>query len=205
MAQLKLGLDRLTPGRLLDKCVFIEQQIDGNPYFPSPRPAHADLSAKRQELADAIAKASTGEKTAISIRDDVFQELADMLRTLSKYVSMEAEGRESVILSSGFEVRNTSKGPGWVTSPTGFEAKRTERQGELKLTWNKVQYAKSYIAEITTTDPSLPDTLWTKFVFPTRRSIMAEDLTPGVYYYFRVCAVGSRNTSGYSDVAIIMA
>ena len=205
MAQLKLNMDGLTAGQLVGKCVFIEQQMDGNPHFPTPKPALADITAKRQELAEAISKASTGEKTAISIRRDVYDELADMLRALAKYVNMEAEGRESVIISSGFEVRNTSRTPGRVTAPTDLVGKRSETAGEINLTWNAVRYAKSYIVEITTTDPSLPETTWTKCAFPTRSKVTVDMLSPGTYYYYRVRAVGSINMSGYSDIALIMA
>lgn len=205
MATLKHGLSGLRAGPLVGKSRHIENEMDGNPHFPTPTPTLQEVSDKRRELEDAISRAATGDKTSISIRNGVHGELESMLKLLAKYVDLTAAGREDVILSSGFEVASNKTAPGTVTRPSDLSVVRSESAGEVKATWKTVKYGKSYIVEVTTTDPALPETKWEKVGFPTRTSYTHENLTPGTYYWYRVRTVGSVNMSGYSDVALIMA
>jgi hypothetical protein len=39
----------------------------------------------------------------------------------------------------------------------------------------------------------------------SRASVNIDNLTTGQYYWFRVKAVGTRENSGFSDVALVMA
>lgn len=205
MARLKEGLSGLRAGQLVGKCRHIETEMDGNAYFPTPQPTLLALAAKRGELEAAISRAATGDKTSITIRNGVYEEMVNMLKSLAKYVSMAADGNETAIVSSGFEVRSNRTAPGTVTRPGDLVVTRSESEGEVKATWKKVKFGKSYIVEVTTTDPTLPETKWEKVGFPTNTRFTHENLTPGTRYWYRVRTVGSVNMSGYSDVALIMA
>lgn len=205
MFYLKLGLANLKPADLVSKSSTIEQNMDGNVNFPSPEPALADVTAKRVELDTLISKASVGDRVAIADRNVAYNELAAMLRKLAKYVSLTADGNEGIILSSGFGVRKQSEPQPQVTRPMDFNVQRAQRQGEVILSWKTVQGGMSYLVDMTTTDPSLPTTVWTQIAVTTRGKHKAENLTAGTYYWFRVSAVGRKNVSAYSNVELIMA
>lgn len=200
-----MGLSRLKPADLVAKSSWIESQMDGNTHFPSPVPAIADVTAKRQELEALMNEASTGNREAIASKDQAYKELEALLKKLATYVSLLADGNKTVILSSGYGVRKENEPAPPLSRPEEFRVRNAQRQGEVDLRWKKVRGGVSYNVEVTTTDPADPSTVWSPVdtVLQTKHAV--ENLTPGVYYWFRLCAVGRKETSAYSNVELIMA
>ena len=179
--------------------------MDGNAHFPSPDPSLSEITAKRAELLWLISTAANGDRVAIANRNMVYSQLESSLRKLATYVSLMANGSESAILSSGFEVRKSKEPLPPVTRPVHFSAKRMERQGEIKLKWKKVIGGVSYIIEMTTEDPSQANTIWIQAASTPRCSHTVIGLEPGTNYYFRVSALGRKQISAFSNVEMIMA
>ncbi len=59
--------------------------------------------------------------------------------------------------------------------------------------------------QMTSSDPVLPGTTWQPVSFSSKAMCTVDNLTAGQYYWFRVKAVGPRDNSGFSDVALVMA
>lgn len=205
MYYLKMGLTKLKSADLVAKSMLIETKMGGNVHFPSPEPTIAAVTAKRGELEAWVAKSSGGDRIAIACRKEVYDELLAMLKKLAKYVAYLADKNEVIILSSGFEVRNPNKPLPLISRPKGLSVRRAERQGEVNLRWETVRGAMTYNLEITSTDPTDPNTEWIKNTTTTRITCTVDNLTPGTYYWFRAYAVGRKNTSGYSNIGNIMA
>lgn len=200
-----MELTKLKSSDLVAKSMLIEKSMDGNINFPLPEPTIADITAKRMELETFISRSANGDKEIIAGRKVVYEELLAMLKKLAKYVSYRADGNESIILSSGYGVRNQKTPITQISRPENLRVNRAERQGEIKLRWKTVRGAMIYSVEITSTDPSDPNTKWTRDSSITRITHTINNLTPGTYYWFRVCAIGRKETSAYSNVKLIMA
>ena len=205
MYYLKMGLGKLKASDLVSKSSTIETKMDGNANFPTPDPAIADVTAQRLDLEALISKAKNGDREQIASRGKSYAKLHALLRKLANYVSHQADGDQEVILSSGFEVRKQREPMSPILRPENFSVQRQQRTGEVKLRWKTVRGAVSYNVEMTTTDPSDPNTTWESLPPVTRITDTKTGLTPGVNYWFRMRAVGRKEISAYSNVELIMA
>jgi len=205
MAKLKLGIAKLNSADLIFFCKRVETKLTGNENFPDPTPSLAAITTKREELTALDIRSQTGDRTAIYERNTVAKELKNMLRTLSLYISLMAMGDAEIILSSGFELRKASSPTAPLSRPSDLLARRSDHAGKVKLKWRPVKNAVNSVIELTTDDPNEPTTKWSTAGLTSQSKFMVENLTPGIYYWFRVKAFGRRHQSPYSDPALIMA
>jgi len=205
MAQIKIGLASLNPQSLVVFTRRILKNMDGNANFPTPTPALADVTIKLDEYVDLATQAQFRDKRAVLYRNQAGNELKVMLRTLAAYVTMVAEGDASIIVSSGFEVRNESDPAPPLTVPVDLRATRNSHSGKVELDWASVKNALNYLVEMTTTDPVSSAAEWINVGTTSRSKFMVDNLDPGTYYWFRVKAYGRRDNSAYSDPAVVMA
>jgi hypothetical protein len=205
MAKLKLGIAKLNVADLILSCSSIESLMAGNAHFPNPTPALAQISTKRTEVETWTSISSGGGKAAITRRNTAADELKNMLRKLSLYVSLPADGDENIILSSGFDIRKKPSPIATILRPAAVNAQRSDHEGKVKITWSPVKNAVNCQVEMATTDPNDEQTRWTTAGVTSKSKILVSDLKPGTYYWFRVKAFGRLHISGYSDPAMIMA
>lgn len=205
MAKLKLGIAKLNATDLNFYCLSVESAMNGNAHFPDPSPTLAEIASKREELVMLESKSSDGDRIAIANRNTVTDELKNMLRKLSLYVSFVADGDGDVILSAGFELRKVANPTAPLQRPSSLQAKRTNHQGMVKLKWKPVVNSMSNHVEMTTSDPKEENSEWETVGITSQSKITIGTLIPGTYYWFRVKAYGRRDESGYSDPALIMA
>jgi hypothetical protein len=205
MAKLKLGIAKLNTADLIFYCNGIESSMAGNADFPNPTPTLAEITAKRKELETLESKSSTGDRVAIFGRNRVADDLKNMLRKLSLYVALVADGDGNIILSSGFDIRKKPSPIATISRPAALKAQRSDHKGKVKLKWALVKNAVNYQVEMTTTDPNDEKTEWVLVKSTTKSKVYIEDLIPGKYYWFRVKAFARNHESGFSDPALIMA
>lgn len=179
--------------------------MTGNSNFPNPSPSLADISAKRAELENEAFQSSSGDRHAILRRNQKSEELKQMLRALSGYIIMIAQGNGPIIISSGFELRRRSNPTGPLAIPVNLKARRSDHTGRVKLKWSPVKNAINCQVELTTTNPAHAATEWATAGITSKSKIIIGNLIPGNYYWFRVKAFGRRHESGYSQPTVIMA
>ena len=204
MLKLKMGLTGLKPVDLAERANTLVTKVTGNANFPTPTPDVALITTKKEELQTLIAEASRGDRDKIAARKVAYAELHALLKQLASYVSYTAGGNELMILSSGFGVVKPVNDLIQVREPVLFPPEQSRKSGQLKLKWERIDGARSYVVEKAETDPSQPDTVWSHLAISVRRQITISGLVPGKYYWFRVQAVGSHNVSAFSDVALAM-
>ena len=74
-----------------------------------------------------------------------------------------------------------------------------DHEGEINLSWRKVDNAKSYIIQ-TSPDPPGAES-WSHAETTTVANKTIQKLTSGKKYWFRVAAIGSLGQSGWSEPA----
>ncbi len=205
MSRIKSGLSGLSALELIAKAQHIVTQMTGNPTFAAPIPALASVTTAANELSTAIDDAETGDHLEVLIKDAKYTALANLLRQLALYVGNVANGNTLIIESSGFEVASPPSPVGSLPAAQNVQAKNTGFPGMVKVTWDAVPKARGYIAEMTTTDPNSPATVWAEKGHPTSARIEVDGLTPGQNYWFRVIAIGSAGLGEPSDPAAVMA
>ncbi len=200
----KVGLTGLKPSDLVAKSIQVESSMNSNPLFATPTPTLADVTAAREELEIRITAAAMGDRSAIALRKDQEKVLKTLLQKLASYVQI-ASNSESDILTSGFDVRRKGEAIGHLSRPAALDAKRTDAEGVVQLSWKPVNGSQHYIVEMTTSDPMTGSASWAHLAYTGKSNQEVTNLTPGTVYWFRVRALGSKGQSPFSDPAKVMA
>jgi hypothetical protein len=127
-------------------------------------------------------------------------ELKVLLTELGSYVQDECKGDEDKILSSGFEVARQGSPYGILPAPVGLLAKPGIIIGTVLLQWKRLQGARSYVIQMNAADPNV-EASWEGQGTSTHSRFIAEGLTSGQVYWFRVRALGAAGEGGQSDPA----
>jgi hypothetical protein len=85
------------------------------------------------------------------------------------------------------------------SAPHGLGATDGDHDGEIDLSWDRVEGAKSYVNEKSPDPPTL--TSWTHAGVSRKSKMTISGLTSGTRNWFRVAAVGPSGQSGWSDPA----
>ncbi|MGE5109191.1 MAG: hypothetical protein ACM3H8_16755 [Sphingobacteriales bacterium] len=196
MKKALFNFSKFSDAALEVKAQAIYSNLNGNSSYATPSPALTLLQAAITAFSDALNTSSTGTRSDIAFKNQKRQELVDLLRSLAAYVNFAANGDESVLLDSGFDV---SKDPGTITitKPENLQVVNGNNPGVLMLSVDSVKGAKSYLFEYTT-DITLAEQNWQSFP-STKAKYILEDLMAGTKYYCRVGAVSGNNQLLYSD------
>lgn len=204
MYKIKMSVARLNPTALIEFTEKLIARMTGNANFPDPQPSLADLTAKKDELDALVIAADDGTRQDRFDRNQAATELKDMIRVLASYVGMVAAGDGSIILSSGFKIRNASEPVPPLSVPQSLKAMYTDHRGMIELDWARVANALNYQV-LMSTDPALPLSEWTAVALTSRSKTEVSNLKRGQTYWFKVQAVGRTDKSGFSESAEIMA
>lgn len=113
---------------------------------------------------------------------------------------------KAIMESSGFEVIGKSEPIGILPAAQNLRATiEQDFPGTIKLEWDTVHGASSYIVEQTMGDPANPATAWQEIAHPQKARYFVEGLTAGTNYWFRVIPVGATGLGGISLSALRMA
>ncbi|NNV54942.1 fibronectin type III domain-containing protein [Limnovirga soli] len=196
MSQVKLGFYALSiPDKIL-KARNIVTLMTGNAAFTTPNPALATVTTAANELETAFNDAADGGRTKTAIRDSKEAELDALMAQLSAYVQEISEGDALIILSSGMEVRAEKTPPQDLPAPQGLEAITGDNEGEIVLRWKRVDKSKAYLFQKSADGA----TGWENIITTsTKAKALLSGLPTATKMWFRVCAVGSRGNSPWSD------
>jgi len=190
----------------IHKTIYTLRQIvaamTNNPNFVTPPPPLADVAASLATLDEAykahlVAKADA--RTKANVADDAEIQLDSHLRKLAAYVESIADKDETIIASAAMQTKATRTTPSTLPAPGALSASAGNHEGEINLTWRKVDNARSYIIQISPDPPSVDS--WGHAETVTLASKTIQNLTSGKKYWFRVAAIGSLGQSGWSEPA----
>ena len=202
MSKIKLNLQRLTIPEKTARAQQIIAAMTGNPNFTSPQPPLAQVTTAQTDLDAAYLAAQAARQDAknkTSIQNQKEEALDGVLGQLANYVESISGGDEAKITSAGMDVRAAQTATGDLPAPESLSASAGDRDGEIDLSWDKVNRARSYVVE-RSPDPPAPGT-WQHAAVSTKSQATIAGLTSGTKYWFRVAAVGPNGQSPWSNPA----
>jgi hypothetical protein len=197
---IKVLLDfvRTAPEIRVTRANAVYTGMKGNPKYPRPPVALAELKGLNDNYATAIAAAAQdGGKNAIAVRDQMGETVVQMLRKLAHYVEAVCEGEMDTFLSSGFAPAPASR----IQTPPLSKSIRHIRpgpnSGTILLSLMAQKDAFSY--EIRWCIPNAdgtPGEFSSRPVATVRPASLITNLIPGTSYMFQVRTV---TKTGYTD------
>ncbi len=201
MSKIKLNL-RIPIPEKLQRCRQIIVAITNNPDFVTPHPPLADITTALASLdenykAHQLNRAETRAKA--SAVDDAERVVDQLMRQLIAYVESIAGVDETIIARAGMETKAPRSTSALLLAPESLSATSGNHDGEINLTWKKVQNARGYIIHSSPDPPTAQS--WSHAEAATATFKTLQNLTSGKKYWFRVAAIGSLGQSGWSEPA----
>lgn len=131
--------------------------------------------------------------------------VANMLRTLGAYVTVEANGDGAILASSGYDLQNLPEPQPELAAPADFLSERGKHSGQINLSWKSVKGALSYVMEVTKGNPSDPLAVWSNAGVTTKVRAQFTNMELGSFFAHRVKAIGRNSESPWSDVSVVQA
>jgi len=204
MKIIRVGLDGLSAMDKVAKSLFIESKMAANPTFPTPSPTLVVLGAAREALEAAVAATLNGGKSATFAKDEAEAALDELITQLAGYVVSVAGGDEGKILSSGFDVRKRGSPIGNLPAPANVHADLTNKEGQIKVDWERLHGAVDYEVQRNDNDPKV-EVDWKVIGMTTKSRYLDQGLESGSIHWYRVKARGTAGDSPLSDPARAMA
>ncbi|RTL56072.1 MAG: fibronectin type III domain-containing protein [Sphingobacteriales bacterium] len=181
-----------------NKVAHILNSMTGNPAFPAPIPALADVQAALDKYREDLIAAATLDRVAIAKKNQSRAELELLTKQLGMYVMFIAREDVAILTSSGFTLSKQPE-PRYITNPGNVTLSNGLSSGELVASVEAVPGAKSYVYQIVATEPT--DTTMWESITVTRSKYTFNGLLPGKRYWVRVAAAGRDEQIAYSPVA----
>ena len=193
----KLGLKDQSVANQIVKGRRVLSMMKDNDRFPHPSPSLAEFTALSDQLEEAEA-AMDRSRLKTEKRNAALKLFTGAFKNLQAYVEAVANGNQSIVLSSGFELRNHNTRSLILPAPVGVKAYRNGFSGQVGLKWSPVKGKKVYSIEMA---DSLVSGNWVPAGYSTKAKVTVTGLTPGQLYYFRVRVINPAGLSDWSEVA----
>lgn len=204
MTLIKIGLRSLKPAEKMEHAGRIAKGLKSTPVFAKEKTLIAEIEKARKSLDEAIELAAFGDKRALDERRCCERKMDEVLRKAAAFVNHSSEGNPELIKSAGFDLRKRNNKPLKLPNPQELKVKRTEKSGELILSWKPVKNSRNYLVQTRTKKPE-KDSIWETRAYSTRSRCVIDQLKPGKTYWIRTLAVGAKGVSPPSNIIEIMA
>ena len=207
MGKVKIGLRNLTVPQKIAKATAIVNQMTGNPSFLTPNPALADVTTKSTALdatnaaAEAQRQASKAQTVLLNLTED---ELDALLNQLASYVDNTAAGDEQTILSSGFDVVDTTGDVEPLYAPEDFYATTGDEDGEANLMWNRLKNVGKHTYNVFGKKYGV-DEEFALMAGTDQTKVDIKGLDPAVKYEFYVLGIKENQPGPPSETVIVRA
>lgn len=196
---LALNFVRLSDGSLSLTAMFVVNKMANNKYFPQTAAQVNEISKLLDAFKAAVANASTGDRAKAATKNELRAQLIAAMQQLGRYVILEAQGSELLLLRSGFPLTKKSRRTG-LGAVDDFKVLPGQESGEIILQVKRITGAKSYVYQYTPV-PVTSQSNW-QTVYGTTCKTVLRGLTPGVQYGFRMGGVGARQQVVYTEVIV---
>ena len=167
-----------------------------NPKLPNPPEALEELEKLLPDYSSAVVNAKGREKETIAIKKKLKAQIVALLNELDSFVTTIANGDETILLTSGFDISGQTE----EQAMPGIPKLDVELgpPGEVTISVKRVRSAKAYMHQYTTEAPT-SETVWI-----SEGSVNPECTFRGLKsytkYWFRVVALGKNEQKVYSPV-----
>ncbi len=205
MAKVKLELSKKNTS---EKAVLgnkVVTNMTENPNFPNPNPTLDVLRTATDNMSSAANEVEAARKTVqvkmslLSQQESIFDGVITQMGT---YVDNTSNGDEAIILSAGMDIQKEKSPASLPDKITSVNATSGDSAGEIDLSWDRVNNAKSYVVETAINATSLE---WKHALISTKSKAELTGLTTGAAYQIRVAAVGSLGQGPWSDPVLKVA
>jgi len=195
-----VGSSGVSAQEIVQRAGAVYAGMKGNPHFPNPPVDPETLKAARDALVNALAVQPNGGVVATAEKEKKVEAVVHLLRQLGHYVEEIAKGDLAILLSSGFQVANSSRTPQPASTPKILRVENGNT-GQILVTVKPSRGARYY--ELRHGAIGAGGTLgsWTNLTFTNSKSMPVSGLTPGTNYAFQVRALGPLGPSDWSDSA----
>ena len=191
------SFNKLTDSNLEVNATSILIALTNNPNFPDPKPDLPTLKATIDEFTNLVAVAKDGGKLETAEKNEKRKELITMLEKLAHYVLFTADGDKLKAISSGYSFPKAPASATTILKPANLVLSDGTNAGELRLDFDRVTGAKSYLYQCTP-DPISENSVWDNKMGTVSHSFFS-NLQSGKKYWCRVAAVGVNDQVVYSD------
>jgi hypothetical protein len=185
--------DKIEFGRTVHDAMLL------NPLFVTPSPTLLILKGVTDDLEAAFILRAGGAHLAVAQMRATEASFDVVMTALGAYVDNIAQGVEATILSAGMQTRKQPTPIGIPAKVVNLVARPLDVLGTIKLRWKSVYGKRSYNVYVKTDGE--PDEEYKLMAQPSKANVTLDGLTSGVYYWFRVEAVGAAGIGAVSDGA----
>jgi len=175
-------------------------KMTANPYFPSPTTLLpvATTAVDTLELYAGLARG--GDRAAVANMHAAELAVQNIFRYYVSYVEQQANGNESILLSSGFDV---------ITQPTPIQkseliVENGSTSGTALLMARAYPKAGAYIWQEAVGTLPLNDAGWKTLTTTTRTTLKVEGLTPATLYFYRVAPVTPDGIQDFTAAVMLI-
>jgi len=166
-------------------------KMNGNALFATPDVSLETTKTVLDELEAAAVAAKDGSRTQISLRNNKMSVADDLFHSLALYVDRIANGDDTIILSSGFDVREIARN----YSKPELGVKNGEVSGHIKLAVKSIEGAKSYIWQYAKDTQPQNGEGWILAGYSTKTTYELNNLDVSGKYWFRVAGITANGLS----------
>jgi hypothetical protein len=196
-SKIKLSFSKLNDGQLEVQALAIAAAMNGNPHFPEPSPALADLNNGIKLFSDGLALAKTRDKVKVAVKNQLRDNLELLLTNLANYCSFIAKADRAILASSGFNLNAENNFPKIMAAPENFTVQPGNNSGEAFIYINTLRNASSYLFLY---GPSpVSNNAWLHAT-GTQPYYTITGLVPGTTYCFKIGATGTKGQVVYTDI-----
>jgi hypothetical protein len=199
MATVALNLSGKPVSFILEKARLILIKMTGNVLFPTPIPTLIVLGGLIDALALAYENAIGGGRVQKSLMRIALNDLMQGLKTMAGYVQSVSAGDETMILSTGFDVKRPRNPAGILPPPINVRAVFGNIPGDIILRYGGVKRRLIYKVQINDTPGD--DTKWKDYTYTGKIRIVVPGLVSDKVYAFHVATISAAGLGDYSDIA----
>ena len=163
--------------------------LTDNPKFASMAPSVTLIKAQLVDYGNWLALMPQGNRQVTIDKNNSRKLLENMLSTAALQVQEISGGDESIIVSSGFDVKRKPMPVGLLDRPENVQANPGPTRGSMEISWDVVDNAYLYEVEYTEA-PSTPESKWLR-TSTTKHRIVIDGLIRGKAYAYKVAGAGS--------------
>jgi len=199
MKKIRIAFQQFTDVNFRKQSEFIYDSLIDNTAFVTLAALLVLVKTALDKYSADLAAAGTNDKNAVAQKNQSRNELTVLLQQLGLAVMAEANGNETMLISSGFTLAKARE-PRYIVNPGNVTVLQGITSGQMISMVKAQRSAKSYVHQLSTELPT-EDTIWISKNSSTSK-LAWDDLVPGKQYWVRIGVIGSRKQIAYSNIAV---